>query len=168
MVRRQWHRNVFNIHLRKICCYWTAVSKNIYFDELNDTVDEYNNTYNTIKMKPIDVKSNPYTEYNVDPNAKKPKFKIGDHVRISKYEIIFAKWYAPNWSEELFVISKIKNNGPWTCTSGSKWWRNCWKFLWKRITKKQEFRIEKVFKRKGNKLYVRSKGMIIQNFWKRH
>ena len=95
------------------------MSKNIYFDELNDTVDEYNNTYNTIKMKPIDVKSNPYTEYNVDPNAKKPKFKIGDHVRISKYEIIFAKWYAPNWSEELFVISKIKNNGPWTCTSGS-------------------------------------------------
>ena len=65
-------------------------------------------------MKPIDVKSNSYAEYNVDFNAKDPKFKIGDHVRISKYKNIFAKVYAPNWSEEVFVISKIKNIVPWT------------------------------------------------------
>ena len=63
-------------------------------------------------MKPIDVKSNPYAEYNVEPNAKDAEFKIGDHVRISKYKNIFAKGYPSNWSEEVFVISKIKNTVP--------------------------------------------------------
>ena len=67
-------------------------------------------------MKSIDVKSGPYAEYNVDSNAKDPKFKIGDHVRVSKYRNIFAKGYAPNWSEEVFVISKIKNTVPWAFT----------------------------------------------------
>ena len=95
--------------------YMTAVSKNVYFDELNNVVDKYKNTYhNTIKMKPIDVKSNSFTEYSVDSNAKDPNFKIGDHVRISKYRNIFAKGYAPNRSEEVSVISKIKNIVPWT------------------------------------------------------
>ena len=93
----------------------TAVSKNVYFDVLDDIVDKYNNTYHeTIKMKPIDVKSDSYAEYNVDSNDKDPKFKIGDHVRISKYKNIFAKGYTPNWLEEVFVISKIKNTVPWT------------------------------------------------------
>ena len=45
---------------------------------------------------------------------KNPKFKVGDHVRISKYKIIFAKGYNPNWSEEFFVVSNIKNTVPWT------------------------------------------------------
>ena len=93
--------------------YMTAVSKNVYFDELNNVVDKYKNTYhNTIKMKPNDVKSNSFTEYSVDSNAKDPNFKIGDQVRISKYKNIFAKGYAPNRSEEVFVISKIKNIVP--------------------------------------------------------
>ena len=65
-------------------------------------------------MKPIDVKSDSYAEYNVYSNAKDPKFKIGDHVRISKYKNIFAKGYTPNSSEEVFVISKIKNTVLWT------------------------------------------------------
>ena len=64
-------------------------------------------------MKPTDIKSNSYAEYNVESNEKDPKFKIGDHVRISKYKNIFSKGYAPNWSE-VFVISKIKNTVPWT------------------------------------------------------
>ena len=69
-----------------------AVSKNVYFDVLNNIADKYNNIYHkTIKMKPIDVKSNSYAECNVDSNAKDPKFKIDDHVRISKYKSIFAK-----------------------------------------------------------------------------
>ena len=63
-------------------------------------------------MKPIEVKSNSYAEYNVDSNEKDPKFKVGDHVRISKYKNIFAKRYTPNWSEEVFVISKIKKTVP--------------------------------------------------------
>ena len=63
-------------------------------------------------MKPIDVTGDSYVEYNKDFNKKDPKFKVGDHVRISKYKNIFAKGYTPNWSEEVFVIFKIKNTFP--------------------------------------------------------
>ena len=66
-------------------------------------------------MKPIDVKSDCYTEYNVDSNAKNAKFKIGDHVRISNYKNIFAKGYAPNWSAEVFVIKRAKITVPRIC-----------------------------------------------------
>ena len=65
-------------------------------------------------MKPIDVTSDSYTEYNEDSNVKDPKFKIGDCVRISKYKNIFAKGYTQNRYEEGFVISKTKNTVPWT------------------------------------------------------
>ena len=90
--------------------HMTAISKNVYFDVLNDIVDEYNNTYHkTIKMKPIDVRSDSFAEYNEESNEKKnPKFKVGNHVRISKYKNISAKGYAPNWSEETFVVKKNK------------------------------------------------------------
>ena len=65
-------------------------------------------------MKHIDVTDDSYAEYNEEFNKKDPKFKVGDHVRISKYKNIFAKGYAPNWLEEVFVISKIKNIVSWT------------------------------------------------------
>ena len=92
----------------------TSVSKNVYNDKLDDIVDEYNNTYHrTIKMKPADVKDNAYIDFKKEVNAKDPKFKVGNHVRISKYKNIFANGYTPNWSEEVFVISKIKNTVPW-------------------------------------------------------
>ena len=87
--------------------HMTAISKTVYFDVLNDIVDEYNNTYHkTIKMTPIDVTDDSFAEYNEESNEKDPKFKIGDHVRISKYKNIFAKGYAPNWSYEIFVVKK--------------------------------------------------------------
>ena len=93
----------------------TAVSKNVYFGVLDDIVVKYNNLYyKTIKMKPIDVKSDSYAEYNDDSDEKDPKFKIRGHVRISKYESFFPKGYTPNWSEEVLYISKIKNAVPWT------------------------------------------------------
>ena len=66
-------------------------------------------------MKPIDVNSNSFAEYSVESNEKDPEFQVGDHVTILKYKIIFAKGYTSNWSEEIFVISKIKNTVPWTC-----------------------------------------------------
>ena len=89
-------------------------SKNMYFRVLNDIVDEYNNTYHrTIKMKPIDVKNDSFAGYNDKSNEKDPKFKENDHIRISKYRNVFAKGYASNWSEEIFVIKKIKNTVPW-------------------------------------------------------
>ena len=73
-----------------------------------------NIVHKTIKMKPIDVTDNSYAEYNEDFNKKDPKYNVGDHVRISKYKKQFAKEYTPNWSEEVFVISKIKNTVSWT------------------------------------------------------
>ena len=82
---------------------------------LDDIVNKHNNTvHKTIKMKPIDVTSDSYAEYSEDSKKKDPKFKVGDHVRISKYKSTFAKGYAPNWSEEAFLASKIKNTFPWT------------------------------------------------------
>ena len=89
---------------------------------------------------------------------KYPKFKVGDHIRISKYKNIFGKGYAPNWSEEVFVISKIKNTVPWTYVindlSGEKITGSFYeKELQK--TSQEKFRIEKVLKRKGDKLSVR-------------
>ena len=98
----------------KIFKHMTATSKNVYFNVFDNTVNKYNNTvHRTIKMKPVDVKDNTYAEYNENSNKKDPKFKVGDRVRISKYKNIFAKGYAPNWSE-VFVVRKIKNTVPWT------------------------------------------------------
>ena len=80
-----------------------------------DIVNKYNNTvHRTIKMKPIDVTSDSYAEYNEDSNEKDPKFEVGDCVRISKDKNIFAEAYTQNWLEEVFIISKIKNTVPWT------------------------------------------------------
>ena len=76
----------------KIYKYMTSISKNVYIDKLDDIVNEYNNTYHrTIKMKPVDVKDNTYINFEKEVNNKDPKFKVGDYVRISKYENIFAK-----------------------------------------------------------------------------
>ena len=93
----------------------TSISDNVYIDKLDDIVNEYNNTYHrVIKMKPVDVKDNTYIDSMQCSNDKDPKFKVGGHVRISKYKNIFPKGYTPNWSEEVFVIRKVKNTIPWT------------------------------------------------------
>ena len=99
----------------KIYTYMTAISKNVFIDKLDYIVNEYNNTYHrTIKMKPVDVKDNTYIDFEKEINDKDPRFKVGDCGRISKYKNIFTKGYMPNWSEEVFIISKIKNTIPWT------------------------------------------------------
>ena len=93
----------------------TNISKNVYFNVLDDIVDKYNNTYHkTIKMKPIDVEDDSFAEYNEQSKEKDPKFKVGDHVRISKFKNIFAKRYTPNWIDEIFIVKKIKNAVSWT------------------------------------------------------
>ena len=99
----------------KIFKHMTAISKNVCFEVLDDIVNKYNNTIHiTIKMKSIDVKDNTYVDWKKEVNDKNPKFKVGDHVRVSNYKNIFAKGCTPNWSEEVFIISKIKNTVPWT------------------------------------------------------
>ena len=93
------------------CCV-----KNMYVDKLNDIVDEYNNTrHKTVKTKSVDVKDNTYIDLGKEVNDKDLKFKVGNHVRISKCKNIFAKGYTPNWSEGIFVINELKNTVPSTC-----------------------------------------------------
>ena len=140
----------------------TAIPKNVYFDVLDDIINKYNNTvHRTIKMKPVDDKGNTYVDSKKEVNLKDPKFNIADHERISKYKNIFVKGYTPNWSQEVFVVNKIKNTFPWTYVikefnrdeiTGTFYEKELQK------TNQKEFRIEKVIKRKGDKLYVKWKG----------
>ena len=91
----------------KIYKYMTSISKKLYFDKLDDTVNKYNNTYHrTIKMNLTEVKDNTYIDFGKEYQNNK--------VRISKYKNIFAKGYTPNWSEDNFVIKKVENTDPWT------------------------------------------------------
>ena len=140
----------------------TAISKNVYHNVLDDNVDECKNTYHRIiTMKPIDVENDSFAEYNEESNEKDPKFKVGDHISISKYKNIFAKGYDPNWSEEIFVVKKIKNTVPWTYViSHLNGEEIVGSFYEKELqkTNQKEFRNEKVIKRKGNKLYFKWKG----------
>ena len=145
----------------KIYKYMISISKNVYIDKVDEIVNEYDDEYHTsIKMKPTDVKDNTYIDFKKEVNDKDPKFKVGDHVRISKYKNIFAKGYMPNWSEEIFVIKKIKNTVPWTYfindLSGEEIIST---FYEKELqsTRQNKFRIEKVIKKKGDKLYVKWK-----------
>ena len=113
-------------------------------------------------MKPADVKNNTYIDSIALPhsNDKDPKFKVGDRVRISKYKNIFTKGYTPSCSEQAFVNKKVKTTVPWTHVindlNGDK---IIGTFYEKELqkTNQQEFRIEKVIKRKGDKLYVKWK-----------
>ena len=152
----------------KIYKYMTSISKNVYIDKL-DIVNEYNNTYHrTIKMKPIDVKNNTYINIGKEVNHKDPKFKVGDHVRISKYKNIFAKGYTPNWSEEIFVIKEIKNTVPWSYVINDLNGEEIiGTFYEKELqkTNQKEFRIGKVIKKRGNKACVKWKGYNLFNSW---
>ena len=97
----------------KIYKYMTSISKNVYIDKSDDIVNKYNNIYHsTIKMKPVDLKLSAYIDFIKESNERDPNFKIGDTVTISKYKNIFAKGHTLNWSEEVFVIKKVKNTVP--------------------------------------------------------
>ena len=112
-------------------------------------------------MKPVDGKSNTYINSNKEINNKDLKLKIGDVVRISKYKNIFAKGYVPNWSKEVFVITKVENTVPWIyAISDLKGGEIVGTFYQKELqeTNQKWFRVEKVIKRKGDKLYVKWKG----------
>ena len=99
----------------KIFKHMTAISKYVYFDVLDDIVNKYINTvHRSIIKKPIDITSDSYAEYIEDSDKIEPKFKVGDRTRISKYKNIFTKGYTQNWSEEVFIISKVKNTIPRT------------------------------------------------------
>ena len=143
----------------------TSISKNVYIDKLDDIVNEYNNTYHrTNKMKPTDVKDNTYINIGKEVKDKDLKFKVGDLVTISKYKNIFAKGFTPNWSEEIFVIKEIKYTVPCTYVindlSGEE---IIGTFYEKELqkTNQEEFRIEKVIKKKETSYMSNGKDMII-------
>ena len=132
--------------------HMTTIGKNVYFNVLDDIVHKYNNNFHSpIKIKPNDVTDDSFVEYSEETNKKSPKFKVGDHVRISKYKNFFAKGYTPNWSEEVFVINKVQNTVPWIYLindlngaeiKGSFYEKELQK------TDEKEFRIEKVIKKR--------------------
>ena len=98
----------------KLYKHMTAIGKNVYYDLLDDVVNEYNSTkHSTIKMKPIDVGDNNKRVYIDEHNENDSRFKVGDRVRISKFKNIFAKGYTPNWSSEIFIVDKINDTVPY-------------------------------------------------------
>ena len=134
----------------------TSVSKNAYIDKLDDIVNKYKNTYhNTIKMKTIDVKPNTWKKLI----TKIQNLKL---VMLLEYQNknIFAKVYTPNFSEEVFMIKKVRNTISWTnIISDLKREEIFGTFYENELQKanQKKIRIEKVIKRKGNKLYVKWK-----------
>ena len=99
----------------KLYKHMTATGKNVYYDVLDDVVNEYNNTkHNTIKMKEKDVKNENNRVYIDDHIKKSARYNVGDRVRISKFRNIFAKGYTPNWSREMFIVNKINDTVPYT------------------------------------------------------
>ena len=124
--------------------YMTSISKNVYINKLDDIVNAYSYTYRTIKTKLVDVEGNTYVDlmYLPGSNDKDPKFK-------------------KNWSEEVFVIKKVKNTVPWTYFINDLNGEEIIGIFYEKElqkTNQKEFRIEKVIRRKGDKLYVKWKG----------
>ena len=119
-VVERWNKTMKN----KMWKMFSANNNTVYWDKLDKLVDDYNNTYHSsIKMVPTEA-SKKENEKQVFTNLyedeiclkpKKPKFSIGDKVRISKYKRrVFDKGYTPNWTEEVFVIDKVNLTKPVT------------------------------------------------------
>ena len=150
----------------KIYKYMTSISKNVYIDKLDDIVDKYNNKkHRKIRMKPIGVKDkHVLILIKRLMNNEDPKFKVGYNARISKYKNIFTKDYTPNWSEEIFVIKKTKNTVPWTCVINDLNDEEIVGTFYEKELEKidqEDFRIEKVIKKKRNKLHVKWEGYVV-------
>ena len=93
----------------------TASDNKSYVSYLNKLVDEYNNHHHySIDKKPINSDYSDFIE-QIETNLKSAKVKVGDRVRINKYNNIFSKSYTKNWSREIFVVDSVLKTNPWTC-----------------------------------------------------
>ena len=141
----------------KIYKYKTSITKIVYIDKFDNIVNKY---HRAIKIKPVNVKLSIYIDFNKENNKEGSRFKVDDNVKISKYKSIFAKGYIPNWFE-VFVIKKVKNTVPWTYVinhhNGEEIVATSYKKELQK-TNQKEFRVEKVIKRKDDKLYIKWKG----------
>ena len=136
-----------------------GISKIVYIDKLDDIVNKWNKTYHrTIKIKPVHVKPSMYIAFEEEKNKECPEIKVGDNVRVSKNKNIFAKGCVPTWSEEVFVIKKVKNTLQWAyfiCDSNGEEILGTFFEREFQKTNQKESKVEKVIKRKGDKLYVK-------------
>lgn len=132
---------------------------------LENITNAYNNTkHSTIKMKPINVnkKNEESLLASVYGNIKiadKPKFKIGEIVRISKYKHLFQKGYTPNWTTELFKIAKINITSPTTYLLEDMHGHNIKGGFYEQELQKTKqpdiYLIERIIRKNRNKLYVK-------------
>lgn len=149
--------------------YFTAHGTYKWIDILPQIVDEYNNTkHRTIKMKPVNVTKKNESQllksvYNFIKLAVERKYKVGDVVRISKAKHIFAKGYTPNWTTELFKIIKVRITNPPTYLledmNGRPISGTFYEQELQRTTQPDLYLVEKVLRRKGNKVYVKWLGL---------
>ena len=151
IVAERFIRNLKN----KLYNYMASISKNVYTDKLYNILNKYNNTYyKTIKMKPLDVNKSFYIDFNKENNKEDPKFKVGNHVRISKYKNIFAESYVPNRYEEAFSIKKVEYNVLCTYVISDRNGEEIAGTFYEKESQKNESKSNK----KGDKLYVNWKG----------
>lgn len=139
-----------------------------WIDLLQPLVSEYNNTrHRTIKMKPNDVDATNErhllrTVYNYDSlpiRKKRPKFKLGDFVRISKYKHVFEKGFTPNWTTEIFKINRIQDTDPITYLlvdlDGNDIKGTVYQQELQVVKNSTLYLVEKIIRKKGNKVYVK-------------
>lgn len=164
-VAERWNRTM----KERMFKYFSSNNTNVYIDILQDLVSRYNNTkHSALKMTPLDAsqKKNESKVYknlygNLEKRSVRPKFMLGDYVRIAKRKGKFSKGYIPRWTEEIFQISEVQNTVPVTYKlkdlnnediKGSFYEKELQK------TKQDTYRIEKVLRRKGNEILVKWQG----------
>ena len=165
-VVERWNRTI----KRKMWKYFTANNTEKYIDILDNLIAKYNNTKHRSTGKTPLVARRPESREQVFKNLYekktkerkiKPSFAIGDHVRISKKKKSFEKGYTPNWTEELFYITTVKDTKPPTYTikdlrgepvQGT--------FYEKELQKSNQttFRIDKIIKKRNKEALVKWKG----------
>jgi hypothetical protein len=149
--------------------YFTANNTNRYIDVLDDIVNRYNNTrHSSIKMTPVEAskKQNEkrvwFNLYGIEPAHNiNFKFKVGDEVRITKKKTIFDKAYTPGWTEEVFTVSKVQYTDPPTYKITDQNGEEIQGTFYEQElqkTSQEIFRIEKVIRKRGNKLLVKWSG----------
>lgn len=135
---------------------------------MQELVENYNNSiHRTINMKPKDVDKNNEerllkTVYKTMPGilpVKRSKFKLNDHVRISKHKSIFEKGYTPNWTTEIFKIYKVQPTHPTTYLlldyKGSNIKGAFYDQELQKVQNKDVYIVDKIIRRRGSKVYVK-------------
>ena len=139
-----------------------SLSKNVYVNKFANIANKNNNTqHSAIKMNPFDVKTSKHFNFGMGNNDKDPKFKIYDHGRITKNKNYFAKGYASIWSEVGFVIKKVKNTVSWKYVISDLNGDKIVELFYEKGSQKpnqKDFKVEKVTKKKGSKLYLKCEG----------